>query len=163
MDFLEKDLEEIIYTADREELKKRGLYISGKMYRQLRIGNYGVADIVTVECKKHLFEKCLDEIIVNIYELKKDKIGISAFLQAVKYAKGIKQYIEHKKYDERIGFNIYINLIGKKIDTTGEFCFINTVFRKVNFITYKIDINGLHFDSKHFYSLTQEGFDNGKI
>lgn len=163
MDFLEKDLEEIIYAADREELKKRGLYISGKMYRQLRIGNYGIADIVTVECKKHLYDRYLEEIIVNVYELKKDKIGISAFLQAVKYAKGIKQYIKHKKYDERIGFDIHINLIGKEIDTTGEFCYINTVFRDVNFITYKMDIKGLHFEMRNSYSLTQEGFDNGKI
>ena len=49
MKFLEKDLEDIIFEAPREELAKRGLHIEGKMYRQLRIGNYGIADLVTIQ------------------------------------------------------------------------------------------------------------------
>ena len=40
MDFLEKDLEDIIYNASNEQLDKRGLRVRGKRFRQLRIGNY---------------------------------------------------------------------------------------------------------------------------
>ncbi len=40
MKFLEKDLEQIIYSADKELLAQRGLEINGTLIRQLRIGNY---------------------------------------------------------------------------------------------------------------------------
>ena len=46
MKFLEKDLEQIIFESGRDSLRERGLSISGKLLRQLRIGNYGIADLV---------------------------------------------------------------------------------------------------------------------
>ena len=49
MKFLEKDLEEIIFETSNKELNERGLFVYGKKYRQLRIGNYGVADLVVVD------------------------------------------------------------------------------------------------------------------
>jgi hypothetical protein len=49
MDFLEKDLEDIIFDSPNEELRKRGLNIWGKKKRQLNIGNYGRADIITYD------------------------------------------------------------------------------------------------------------------
>jgi len=47
MKFLEKDLEEIIFNADMKDLPEKGLHFTGVIKRQLRIGNYGVADLVT--------------------------------------------------------------------------------------------------------------------
>ena len=49
MNFLEKDLEEIIYNTDKEMLTERGLpYHPFETFkRQLKIGNYGIADLVS--------------------------------------------------------------------------------------------------------------------
>lgn len=47
MNFLEKNLEDIIYETNNKYLRERGLFINGIKKRQLRIGNYGIADIVT--------------------------------------------------------------------------------------------------------------------
>ena len=48
MRFLEKDLEQIIHESGMDQLNERGLPIDGKMFRQMRIGNYGIADLITV-------------------------------------------------------------------------------------------------------------------
>jgi hypothetical protein len=98
MNFLEKDLEQIIYETPVMELQDRGLDVSGKPYRQLRIGNYGIADLVYVN-KEYYINGDLQKLqypvlIINVLEIKKDKIGISSFLQAIKYCQGIKRYLE---------------------------------------------------------------------
>ena len=53
MKFLEKDLEEIIWDAYKNDklslINNRGLFINGLIKRQLRIGNYGIADLVQEE------------------------------------------------------------------------------------------------------------------
>ena len=70
MKFFEKDLEEIIYLSDKDKLSDRGLYLNGKLKRQLRIGNYGVADLI--EYKRpyyHPYEKCFMKGTINILEL----------------------------------------------------------------------------------------------
>ena len=57
MDFLEKDLEDIIWNAQstregREKLKSRGLNIQGKVFRQPNLGEYGIPDLVSIVYKK---------------------------------------------------------------------------------------------------------------
>jgi hypothetical protein len=75
MKFLEKDLEDIIWEASNERLQENGLDISGKKYRQLRIGNYGIADIVSVtKPYYHEYFKKHQKGIITIYELKKELI-----------------------------------------------------------------------------------------
>ena len=102
MDFFEKDLEEIIFNADKEKLRKKGLDVYGKLYRQLRIGNYGVADLVEVRKSykedDYAKNKYIPILIITIYELKKDIVGISAFFQSINYLKGIMSYMsKHHK------------------------------------------------------------------
>ena len=84
MKFLEKDLENIIWESDNEKLREKGLEIYGKKFRQIRIGNYGVADLITVDRRKDCFDgNFLD---ITVYELKKEKAGISACRTAVRRA-----------------------------------------------------------------------------
>ena len=45
MTFLEKDLEQIIFETPKEKLQEKGLVIKGKLLRQIKIGNYGIADL----------------------------------------------------------------------------------------------------------------------
>ena len=103
MKFLEKNLEEILFNADHDQLKKRGFYPPSKHFkRQLKVGNYGIADLV-------YFRKVYDYdwdskgnemgiypmLEITVCELKRSKVGISAFLQAIRYARGIQSYF-HK-------------------------------------------------------------------
>ena len=172
MEFLEKDLEGIIYEAykkDASSLRGKGLNISGTIKRQLRIGNYGVADLVTFEKTKHieyapertvydyeeetvLYEELnWHKAIITVYELKKDKIGISAYLQAMKYVSGIKHYFNEKGTGFQLEFKIV--LIGKDIDTSGSFCFIPDFDKNVEFYTYKYGLYGLEFNNEFGYQI----------
>ena len=85
MNFLEQNLEQIIFESDRNDLKDCGLAISGKLLRQKRIGNYGIADIISVEKINNLGFPILK---ITVYELKRDIINNDSFLQALSYLKG---------------------------------------------------------------------------
>jgi hypothetical protein len=175
MDFLEKDLEEIIYLSDKNLLSDRGLYLHGKLKRQVRIGNYGVADLINVE--KPLYSKGFGfhskdhfKGLIEVVELKKDKIGVSTFFQALNYIKGIQQYLGKRNKDYL--FNYQITLIGKEVDLNSSFCYLSDVFCEdmdmisvndsskiaVNLYTYKYGLDGLNFESISGYSLNNEGF-----
>jgi hypothetical protein len=162
MTFLEKDLEQIIYESGRDLLEEKGLSIEGKLYRQLRIGNYGIADLVSVKRpfyfqwdKEHDQKLFKGEII--IYELKKEKIGISAFLQSISYMKGIERYLE--KRGKRDLFNLSICLIGKEIDTSGSFCFLASIDEfPISLMTYSYNIDGINFIAHNNLGLINEGF-----
>lgn len=132
MKFLEKHLEEIIYNATPDELHKRGLFTL----------------VNPAEPSPNL--------LVDVFELKKDKIGISAFLQAVGYARGIKSYLDHRGIDSEVR----ITLIGREIDSSGCFVLIPSVFDNVRFYTYDYGIDGIKFKSHNEYWLSNEGFGN---
>lgn len=165
MKFLEKELEEIIWESDKAQLKKRGLPLYGNLYRQMSIGGYGIADIVQV--RKAYHSKNKPYLIINILELKQDKIGISAFLQAVRYAKGIQSYLKGRNIKHYI---LNITLIGKEVDMSGSICYLPDLldtndkllnFGKINsvkFITYDYKLEGLMFNEQKGYKLKTEGF-----
>lgn len=172
--FLEKDLEDIIFESDKDELFKRGLFIYGKLYRQVRIGNYGVADLISVKRiptdirngKRGEFASHLD---ITIYELKKDKIDVHTFIQAVRYAKGISRYFE--KYRTNIKVQFKVVLIGSEISMNDDFTYITDMFtpdipsafyspaiNSVTFYKYKYNFDGIYFENHDQYYLINEGF-----
>ena len=174
MKFLENDLEEIIYTSGRDVLEQRGLTINGKLLRQVKIGNYGIADLI--EFQRPFYDGPDHEYFVpgriTIYELKKEQVGIAAFLQALSYVKGVQQYLRLKNKEDQYIINIV--LIGKTIDEKGSFCFIenllsinNDYYQKntyieepgtIYFYKYNFGIDGLFFQNMHGYDLTNKGF-----
>jgi len=161
MNFLEKDLEEIIFNADNSSLHEKGLPIFGKKIRQLKIGGYGVADIVS-------YEKIGSVIYIVVYELKKDKIGISAFLQALGYARGIQRYLENR--DVSFDFKIGITLIGKTFDKNSTYCYLRDVIRDfigedmyrdfLNNFTYEYGFDGIQFTNHGEYYNSRELWTN---
>lgn len=166
MDFLEKDLEEIIYNADRDLLAKKGLYIDGILKRQLRIGNYGTADLV--EFKREYAEqfysngKKIPRLRITVYELKKDKINISAFLQALSYVKGLDSFFQKRKFKFDIIFNIV--LIGKVIDKNSSFIYLSDYLYNIDMsdflflYTFNYNVDGITFNIESGYKLIDEGF-----
>jgi len=162
MQFLEKNLEDIIWETSNEKLRERGFLIGGKKLRQLRIGNYGVADIVTYERKKNVYGEIYLEI--TVFELKKEKAGISAFLQAIRYCKGIKTYLEDNKY--YTNFKLRIVICGKEIDVNSDYIFLTDTihsnsYGKINSIenfSFNYSFNGIIFNKEYGYNLTNKGW-----
>lgn len=172
MKFLEKDLEQIIFETNSRVLLSKKLPVFGKRFRQLKIGNYGIADLVTVNRIHEETSFCSGVynhgVHITIYEFKKDKVGISALMQSMKYAKGIQSYM--KKYRQKVNFDIEIVLIGEDVDSTGSLIYIPDLICKndtklfnnsiigISFYKYSYKINGLCFEKICSYELKNEGF-----
>jgi hypothetical protein len=161
MDFLEKDLEDIIFISKNEDLRKRGLDIDGIKKRQVSIGNYGRADLISRSTVKDDEFTLIDVIegkrsfemykeynhYITVYELKQNTIDIRSFLQAIGYCKGIYDYLMLRKI---YNFRLNICLIGKSINLNNEFKYLpiiltNDLFH-LSLYTYSYEIDGIHFE-----------------
>lgn len=169
MKFLEKDLEEIIFTSSKEKLSERGLDVNGKLYRQVYLGNYGTCDLLSIsrDYNQRTFPEKIEPVIqFELYELKQEKIGISAFLQAIGYMRGIISYLNKRELYLGVHFEFCITLIGKSIDTNSTFCYLTDVLPDtiltcrsfLNCYTYEYDIDGIRFNLEYDYNLTEKGF-----
>lgn len=160
MKFLEKDLEQIIFEADNDQLQERGLEIKGKKYRQLRIGNYGIADLVTVDRSfVSEFGANMHVIRITVYELKKENINVSVFLQALSYIKGIEAYLKTRT---DFIFDYKIVCVGRNIDTESTYVYLPDFICYDSFslenYTYSYSIDGLKFEKHENYDLKNKGF-----
>lgn len=154
MKFLEKDLETIIYETDNVLLQDRGLDVFGKKLRQLRIGNYGIADLVTYY-RENDGPFINPELVVAIYELKQNNVGIETLIQSIGYYKGIRSYLK-RKYPN-LNYTINIVLVGKTF-SDGNFIYLPDIFDKIRVYTYDYEIDGLRFTERGGYKLVEEGF-----
>lgn len=159
MEFLEKDLEQIIFEANEKELDNAGLILRGKRYRQLRIGSYGIADLVYI-IRPHFnpYSKTMMKGKISVVELKQNTITVSAFLQAVRYVRGIQRFFELHRADLQDCFDFEIVLIGSKLDMDSSVVFLPDLFQNdsdgfiyessittVEILTYKMNLDGLRF------------------
>lgn len=170
MNFLEKNLEQIIYEADRKQLSERGLDDFGIFKRQLRIGNYGIADLVSIRRPYlDLYDSQIYKGVITVYELKKEDLSNDAFFQALGYLKGIKRYLDKRNKEHLYDFQI--RLIGKSVNTSGSFCFLPDFLDGSNcqvigfdtttsleIYTYDYNFNGISFTNHYGYKITNEGF-----
>lgn len=143
MDFLEKDLEQIIYEATDEQLAPFD-FPMGIRKRQLNIGGYGVADLVFFEKVSvgpvkynedgNPYQDVIDSgLCITVCEFKKDIVDASTFLQAIRYCKGISKYLEKRNF-----YSYYFNilLIGRKLNTSSDFIFLPDIINQNNRFTY---------------------------
>lgn len=142
MDFLEKDLEDIIFNSDRETLDERGLYIEGKMLRQVRIGSYGIADLIT-------YHRLDGNLQITIYELKKALLDEKALLQLFRYKAGIKDYlIRHRNFFEG-DLIIKTVLIGREIDCSTDWVYLLDSLEDFYVYEYQYLIDGIEFTESY--------------
>jgi hypothetical protein len=159
MEFLEKNLEDIIFKTSSNDLQERGLYVRGKRYRQLRIGNYGIADMVTIN-KAYLEDTHYPIPVINItiFEFKKNFIDTDTLLQASRYVKGIQRYFDiHNKFLNDI-VNFKIVLVGKNISKGTDFTFLSDFIEDLRVFTYDYNFDGIKFIEHSGWYLTEEGF-----
>lgn len=160
MDFLERDLEDIIFNSNLHSLQQRGLEISGKRKRQVRIGNYGIADIITISkpsYEKTFFDEEMahhGQIEICIYELKQNKIDANTLMQSYRYKKGVSRYLESRYFEAKIN----VVLIGKSIEQNGDFPYLIGDIDGVDVYTYNYLIDGIHFVKRDGFYLSEEGF-----
>lgn len=161
MNFLEKDLETIIFETDNDLLRERGLCINGRKKRQVSIGNYGIADLITLTRPEIIIpHNCYDPdyVEITVFELKKDLIDYKTFNQALAYMHGIMRFI-NKRPLWTTNYKVTMCLIGKTIDTSSNFAYLSNAFvDKVFLYTYDYKIDGIHFTSHADYKLQNEGF-----
>lgn len=167
MNFLEKDLEQIIFETPNTLLNERGYRICGKKHRQLKIGNYGIADIVTAT-RALCPATFVHNLVIEIHEFKKDEINLNTFMQAIKYCKGISHYLELREF--YMPYQIRISLCGKSIDDCSEFIYLPDLISgdsdfdfdgkivSVSLYTYSYDFNGISFREHSNYGLIEHGF-----
>lgn len=162
MQFLEKDLEKVIFDGCRKTLfDKYGFYKPRLLKRQLRIGNYGIADMVGFEfkwCNHH--KKFKPQ--VTIYEFKQDKISLSTFMQGCRYAKGVEHFFLKNKSRLYPDLQIRLVLVGKQLDTNGDFVYLTDLisgpYFELDIFTYDYCLDGLSLHGHAFYYSARPGF-----
>lgn len=159
MNFLEKNLEDILFESDNKDLQERGLCISGFKKRQLRIGNYGIADLITIS-RGYIFDgKVYEPLSITIYELKQNEINYNSLKQIITYARGVQLYLEKRKeWTLDIDYQLDLILIGAKININDSFCYIPSLFKNIKFYTYTYKIDGIEFNDNEGYYITDGGF-----
>lgn len=167
MKFLEKNLEDIIFETDNDDLILRGLPIEGRKIRQLRIGNYGISDLITIQ-KEYEAYSCINSeatkeiyksypyLIISVYELKKGEVNLNTYHQALRYVRGIKSYLNQRKF--YIDFRFRIVLIGKEICKKSTLIYLPDVHSNIEIYQYDYKFDGIIFTNQEGYRLTDEGF-----
>jgi hypothetical protein len=141
MNFLEKDLEDIIYE-NLYDMESRGLTIDSKLLlRQVNLGDYGYADLVGI----HYNPKIFKTFYIEIFELKKEVIDCTALMQVCRYATAIKQ-MAHELYGDKINIKVRKILIGSDIQTKGDFVFLLNSLSDTTVYTYEYKFDGIWFN-----------------
>lgn len=159
MEISEKELEDIVFNSSAKILSARGLPMRGLKFRQQRIGEYGISDIITFERNFNTtFSE--HENVITIWELNKNDINSNTLCQAFRYLSGIKRYSEEN--DNRLANFIYgcslrVALLGTSI-CDGDFRYLCGKIDNVDFYTCHYDINGMTFKSHDGYVLINENF-----
>jgi len=157
----EKKLEDYVYdhlTGERESenlMEELSVFPLDEVFKQFNLGKYGIPDIVQFQYLNNY-----PEINIKIFELKKDIIDISTFLQVLGYKKGILEYLKKTGYtdldrDFDLKVSIECILIGRSIKKDDNFCYLPSCFDGISVYTYDIDIDsGLTIEDQNgFYRI----------
>lgn len=136
MGFLEKDLEDLIFNNSqsvegRMKLAERGLLISAKTYRQVELSGYGRLDLRSVSM-------CDNRLLFNIYELKKETVGMKTFLQACRYRQALQNIVINRTKTKRES-EYKIVLIGRDVKKDDGFLELYEYIDFVDVIIYDHD------------------------
>jgi hypothetical protein len=169
MDFFERDLEDIIFNAlqteeGRDVLNEKGLNVDFEVgllrtARQLRIGNYGMCDIITMSRGNTEIDEqwgmTQPNLYINVYELKRGKIDADALIQVKRYMTGVEHYM--KLFHPKLGVYVRGTIIGRSI-CTNDWVYLVGDLDRIEFYSYSYSIDGIDFKEHNGpYTLTQHG------
>lgn len=143
MQFLEKDLEEILSTASQSAIVNRGLdcFDHEQLFRQFSLGDYGRMDLLGISHYKN-------RVDVTIYELKQNDVNTAALHQALGYMKALQKM---EPFFGNLTVFYTIVLIGRCVDLKDNLCFLPEIARGVKIYTYDYQFDGIHFEQPKFY------------
>ena len=118
----------IIYGVEPEITPVR----NGCVLRQLNLGDYGVADIVTIDV-----ESVGAYPIVTVYELKQGKIDAAALVQVLRYKKGLSHFLEILGY-RCPGDAVTCVLIGNDICHIADFAVAVSSLSEIDVYSYDL-------------------------
>ena len=134
MKILEKELEDAIYDATDKQLCQHGLsdIVEEGILRRFRQTNLGEeagrSDLIFVTRKHFSNNMRHDSLLrINIIELKREKFGCEALLQAIRYAYAIQSYMSHRKFKQ---YDIKVIVIGEAFEETNNFMFLPHVINR---------------------------------
>lgn len=150
MEVLEKDIEDVVWyliNNDRSKLSEIGFpNVYRHPLRQVRLGEYGVADLISWDYISDVTEGVRTRAIyIQIIEFKRDVIGPAALMQSHRYETAIRGIIDSLSiaYDQ---LKFHHVLVGSGIDFSGDFPFLYNSSYSTTIVKYTLDIiNGLQF------------------
>lgn len=148
MNFLEKDLETIIYenyAACYErglDISQIGEYLGETRYRQPNLAPYGIADLVNIRYSPSEYE-----LTIQVIECKKDEINLATYTQAQRYVTAIKAILKAAFGIGENTINIIVELIlvGRKFEPGNEFAYIYNADTRCQAFTYTYAVDGIRF------------------
>jgi len=158
MKFLERDLEGIIVGTDQVFLQERGLDLIDYelIFRQVNLGSYGVADIVTVSYKNYgKDEKFFD---VRVFELKQNVINADTITQCARYMQGVKSFIATHIKNNKRQIKVTGVVIGSSFDANNNIEFLLQNIEGIDGFTYDYRYDGIYFTGIGGYYLRNEKF-----
>jgi hypothetical protein len=161
MKFSERNLEDIIFDTPSPFLQERGLDIQGAKLRQVRLGIYGIADLITIKkvyldsIQEDRTVKRVPVLIIDIFELKQGKISFETYTQILKYGRGVKSYLN--KYHPNLEYGIRYVMIGDSVDKDTSFYFLPSLYKNIKFYKYNYDYDGIRFLSEGRHIPTHDG------
>lgn len=142
--FLEADIEEFYLKRLKKEFEESEV-LQGRVFQQLQLPPYGVADIVTIN-----HDPCY--IYIDVYELKAQPFTLQHLLQVLKYRVGLKRYFGDEPY-----VMVSCHLVVPEFPTNEDYVFL---FDKLNRVgdeegvcveVFSIDLEkGIQFESLDF-------------
>ena len=147
MQFSEKELETWIFNSHPDELSDKGFQINlsehHKKYRQIELGCYGRLDIITIgkDYEDFPMEGTYPHLIINIIELKIQKITADDIDQVLRYKYAVEEILKNKnKINSSREINCY--LVGPEIQS-GHF--ISNVIEDLYLVEYSFNLSGFQF------------------
>jgi hypothetical protein len=143
MTIKENELEDIIMNASPNELAERGLPTFKNKKRQVRMGNYGIADILMWTRTSRP-----SELELQIIELKAGVININAVDQICRYLNAVMDFNEMKNLPFNQYKGITLKLIGSSVDKNiFEIVKVINMNKMINVVvyTYHLSIDGIKF------------------
>ena len=162
MDFFEKDLEDILFESNPDDLIERGFHhMSRFKKRQVRIGAYGIADIIGVHRNPNS-----NQLIFRVYELKRNKVNQESIIQCIRYMHGLYRYLIKKRYGDLSKYLISIHgvVVGGEVRTDTDLIYLPDMIGRYDGIfqmqlfTYNYKVDGIRFQQHSYYKLAEEGF-----
>lgn len=165
MDFLERDLEDVICDALNTKEGQESLYDKGFHYsftrghlkykRQLNLGVYGICDLVISSRDDTEISEdwgmLQSRLTIEVVELKKGVLNERSLTQVMRYVKGVERYMQ--RHHPKSWYVIIPTLVGRSIDL-GDWVYMIDRIEGLRVFTYKYGIDGITFEEHSGYYKT---------